>query len=322
MSLKKGSKETGWLEFNYPPTGEPIRFPVGTIYGKKDGPTLLVLGGMHGSEFAGIEAAIRLYNEVKPERLSGILKIGMIYNLPAFQNNMGFIVPQDGKNPGRTFPGKPDGTYSEVMAYHFTENLLKQTDYFIELHGGDIPEALVPFVYVPLTGKEMVDTKCRDLAKAYNIQLIVNGKITMPVTEPTMAFITAAIFNTPAILCESGQQGILKMEEVKTHLTGLNNILIHLGMLSGTLINTTKRMYSEEHIAIRSELKGMWYPAVNLGDMVKKDHIVGHICDYFGDPILPIKAVSDGHITVIRTSPAVNPGNVLIEEDRISDHEN
>jgi predicted deacylase len=321
MAVKQGMKEKGWLEFKYPPTGEPIRFPVGTVHGSADGPTLTVLGGMHGSEYAGIEAAIRLFNQVDPAKLCGTLKVGMIYNLPAFYNNLGFVVPQDGKNPGRVFPGRLDGTYSEVMAFYFMENFLTHSDYYIELHGGDIPEALIPFVSVPLVGDEKVDSANRGLAMVYNIPIIASRKVNDPANPPRSAYGVMAMQGTPAILCESGQQGILKLEEAETHLVGLRNILIHLGMLSGPIVNTVKRSFSEEHLALRSEHIGMWYPCVKLGEWVKQDQVVGHIRDYFGQDIAPVKAVFDGLVTVIRTSPAVGIGNVVLEHDRITGRE-
>ena len=46
MTNTPGMKEKGWLEFKYRNTQEPIRFPVGTVHGAADGPTLVVLGGM------------------------------------------------------------------------------------------------------------------------------------------------------------------------------------------------------------------------------------------------------------------------------------
>ena len=58
----------------------------------------------------------------------------------------------------------------------------------------------------------------------------------------------------------------------------------------------------------------MWYPAVKITDWVKTDQVVGHIRDYFGNPVAEIKAVSDGIVTVVRTSPSVAVGNVLLEE--------
>ena len=321
MATTPGMRERGWLEFKYQNTGEPIRFPVGTIHGTSDGPTLCVVGGMHGSEFAGIEAAIRLFNEVDPSLLRGTLKVCMIYNLPAFVNHLGFLVPHDGKNPMRTFPGSPIGTYGEAMAYYFTHEFLSQADYMVELHGGDIPEALTPFNIHPVTGNAAVDEKSKAMAIAYNIPLVVAGKANDPANPLRSAFGTTALRGKPAILCESGQQGILSLTEVETHLVGLRNVLTHLGMLPGQIVNTVKRTFIADYAAIRSEVDGMWYPWVKLNDMVKQDQVVGHIRDYFGQDVLEIKAQLDGIVTMIRTSPAVKVGNVLIEHGRITGRE-
>lgn len=322
MTKTPGKKEQGWLEFTYKPTGEAIRFPVGTVYGVEEGPTLVVLGGMHGSEFCGIEAAIRLFREVEPEKLKGTLKVVMIYNLPAFENNLGFLVPQDGINPGRVFPGDPEGSFSEVMAYHITENVLRTADYYVELHGGDIPEALVPFVNAPITGNEAVDEKSRELAMVYNIPMVVGGDLTqLPRPLHTSGFRAMSLEGIPSILAESGKQGILTMEDTERHLVGLRNIMIHLGMRKGTIVNTVKRMFSAEHAAIRSEVDAMWYPAVKLGDWVKESQVIGEYRNVFGEHISDVKALFDGHVTVIRTSPHVDAGNVVIELDRMTGHE-
>lgn len=318
MAKLTGKKEKGWLEFKYTPTGEPIRFPVGTVHGVEDGPTLVVLGGMHGSEYCGIEAAIRLLREVEPEHLKGTLKVVTIYNLPAFQNNLGFVVPQDGINPGRTFPGDPNGSYSQVMAHSITENILRTADYYVELHGGDIPEALVPFVIHPVTGNEPIDTKSREMALVYNIPLVVSGKLgALPQPVQTAGFRAMMLEGIPSILAESGQQGILNLEDAERHLVGLRNIMIHLGMRQGEVVNTVKRLFSEEHSAMRSEFEAMWYPYVHLGEMVSTGQIIGQYRNFFGEPIADVKAPLDGHITVIRTSPNVATGNVIIEMDRI-----
>ncbi len=321
FAAKKGTKERGWLEYKFPQTNEAIKFPVGVVQGVEDGPTLVVLGGMHGSEYCGIEAAIQLFNRVDPAKLCGTLMVGMIYNFPAFKTNTGFVVPQDGVNPGRTFPGKPDGSFSEVMAHHFWTDFLSKADYYVELHGGDIPESLVPFVYAPQTGDEAVDAKIRDMADVYNIPIIVRRSI--DVKSPTFrsAFIEMAARGVPSILTESGQQGILNMDDAEVHVTGLKNIMIHLGMLDDTVTNTVKRMYSAEHLAVRSDHVGMWYPSVNLGEWKKADDVVGEIRDYFGDHIADVKAPFDGHVTVVRTSPNTAVGNVLVEMDRITSKE-
>jgi len=321
MTKTPGKKEHGWLEFTYKPTGEAIRFPVGTVYGVEEGLTLVVLGGMHGSEFCGIEAAIRLFREVEPEKLKGTLKVVMIYNLPAFENNLGFLVPQDGINPGRVFPGDPEGSFSEVMAYHITENVLRTADYFVELHGGDIPEALTPFVMHLRSGDPDVDEKSRKMAEIYNIPLVVKGVQFSKDNPPHNAFGTAMMRGAPSMLAESGQQGILKMEEVETHLTGLRNIMVHLGMMNGEIVNTVKRKFIENYTSIRSEHAGMWYPVVHLNQRVTTGEVVGYIRDYFGEPVAEVRAKLDGIVSMVRTSPAIKVGNTLIEHGFIASEE-
>jgi predicted deacylase len=111
------------------------------------------------------------------------------------------------------------------------------------------------------------------------------------------------------------------MEETKIHLVGLRNILVHLGMLEGQIVNTVKRKYLTDYTAVRSEHVGMWYPTVKLNDIVKKGQVVGFIQDYFGKQIDEVKAQLEGIITVVRTSPAIKVGNALIEHGRIIDEE-
>ena len=308
-------KKSEILEFKYKNTGELIKFPVGTIKGNKEGPTLVVLGGMHGSEFGGIQAAIDVFNLVQPEQLSGTLIVGTIYNMSAFENHTGFLVPQDGKNPMSTFPGKLDGTYGEVMAKHFTEEVLSKADYFIELHGGDIPESLTPFVIQTVTGDEELDAKTKMMADAYNIPLIIH--VESKARKGASAFITSIQRGVPSILTESGQQGILNLDDAKVHETGILNVMKKLGMLQGELVDTTEKVALKFNGAIRNEVKGMWYPFVKLNQTVKKDEIVGEIRDYFGKTLVEIKAPIDGWITVIRTSPSVGVGNVLVELHKV-----
>jgi predicted deacylase len=244
----------------------------------------------------------------------------MIYNLPAFVNNLGFLVPHDGKNPMGTFPGSPIGTYGEVMAYYFDQEVLTKADYFVELHGGDIPEALTPFTIHVETGNADQDTKSKAMSVAYNIQYVVKD-VVKPNEPNTAAFTNLAARGKPSILCESGQQGILSMPETENHLVGLRNILIHLGMMPGNIVNTVKRIYMENYSAVRSEHIGMWYPNVKMNEVVKKDQVVGWIRDYFGQPVADVKASLDGIVTVIRTSPAVKVGNVLIEHGAVLSRE-
>ncbi len=312
-----GYRKTETLEFRYLRSGEPMRFPIGTVVGGQDGPTLVVLGGMHGSEFCGIQAAIELFNSVEPGKLRGTLIVATIYNMGAFTNHTGFVVPQDNKSPMSDFPGRQDGSFGEVMAWHFERQVLSRADYFVELHGGDIPEALSPFAVALKTGNAELDGKMERMARAYNVELVIDRKIRAD-DKLGAAYRKAALRGVPSILAESGQQGILSAEGTKVHLTGLRNILFELGMMDGKIVDTVKRIRLESHGAVRCDRLGMWYPFVRLNQVVAKDEVVGEIRGYFGELIEEVRSPIDGLVNVIRTSPSASLGNALIELHRIA----
>ena len=147
IDVEPGTKTETFLEAEGPgPNGLPvaIRVPVGIVRGVHDGPVFSAIAGVHGAEYCGIEAVIRLYREADPQQISGTL-ITAIANLPAFLERSMYVCPVDDKNLGRFFPGDPGGTYSQVLAHHVFENLVRPADYVVDLHGGDAREAVPVF---------------------------------------------------------------------------------------------------------------------------------------------------------------------------------
>ena len=63
----------------------------------------------------------------------------------------------------------------------------------------------------------------------------------------------------------------------------------------------------------------MWYPLVRLNQIVAKDEIVGTIRGYFGELIEELRSPIDGLVNVVRTSPSVGYGSVLIELHKLAE---
>ena len=187
---------------------------------------------------------------------------------------------------------------------------------------GDGGSSLLRQHFTGVSGDEEVDRKSKELAIVYNLPLVVTSPVNDP-AEPTQSgFGVIAMRGKPSVLAESGQQGILRIEEVETHLVGLRNILIHLGMKSGQIVDTVKRTFLDAWICVRSEVVGMWYPAVSLNEQISKGQVVGVVRDYFGQDIVEIKAPADGIVALVRTSPATQVGTVLVEyPPRLAGHE-
>src|ERR1700745_1708722 len=137
--------------------------PVITVTGAKPGPVLFVTAGVHGGEYPAIEAVIRLGKTLDPEKISGTVILMPVLNLPAFRTRTPFVCPIDNVNPNRVFPGDPTGSYSEQMTHALITEFVVYADAYIDLHGGDIPEALVPFV-ICRSEAGLADSKARDVA--------------------------------------------------------------------------------------------------------------------------------------------------------------
>jgi len=106
---------------------------------------LFVGAGVHGGEYPAVETVIRLSTRLNAVEISGTVVLMPVLNLPAFWKRSMFVCPVDNVNPNRVFPGDPQGTYSEQMTHALVNEFIIHADAYIDLHGVDIPEDLVPF---------------------------------------------------------------------------------------------------------------------------------------------------------------------------------
>lgn len=122
-----------------------IRVPLAEAVGGCDGPTVTVLAGVHGCEYASMAAVREFLRGLEPGSISGRLVAVPVLNIPAFRARTPFVVPEDGKNLNRCFPGDPAGTLAERLASATFRQLIEPSDFLLDLHAGDIVEALAPF---------------------------------------------------------------------------------------------------------------------------------------------------------------------------------
>jgi predicted deacylase len=110
-------------------------WPVIEVVGSADGPVLLVTAGVHGCEYSSIEAARRFAATLDSDRLAGRVVVLPVVNVPAFWGRTPFVVPVDGKNLNRCFPGDPEGSFAEALAHEIFERYVRVSDALLDLHG-------------------------------------------------------------------------------------------------------------------------------------------------------------------------------------------
>lgn len=286
--------------------GHRICIPIFAINGKEPGVTLAVTGGVHGAEYASIAAALQIGRTLQPDKLRGRVIIAPVANMPAFQARSVYICPLDGKNLNRVFPGQADGSTSEQLAHWLFENVIRQANYYVDLHGGDLIEALVPFTIYYRSGNPKVDEASLEIAKVFGIRYVVRSE------SKGSAFSAASEVGIPAILTEAGAQGIWKPEDVNLHITGLNRLMWHLKMIDGPAPEPLPTKVLEQFVWLRSEHDGFYYPKVSVGDSVQKDQGLGSVTDFEGNVLQSLVASADGRVLFLVSSLAINQGDPLL----------
>jgi predicted deacylase len=283
---------------------EDVEIPFAVIQGTRPGPRLLVTAGVHGSEFCSIEAAIRLMR-IPPEQIKGTLTILPIVNTQGFYKRSIYVMPQDGKNLNRMFPGRPDGSTSERVAHWLVTQAYPRADAYLDLHGGDLDEALVPFSIVPRESDVSMD-----LAVAFGIPVIVKAR-------PGGMTVNAAFkLGVPGVLAEMSGNGLWGEDSVAVLTNGVRNVMRHLGMLDADpAAPATPQAAATEVVSMWVPLapaSGLWYPRHELRDPVAAGDLLGEIRSIFGEVLASIHSEAAGFILYRLTSLSVNEGEALL----------
>ncbi len=285
-----------------------LELPSLTAAGSPEGPRLCLLAGVHGGEYSSIAAVRRLMRELDTTELAGTIVAVPIVNMTAFRARAAFVVPEDGKNLNRCFPGDPDGSFADVLAHHVFTELIARSDYLVDLHGGDIPEALEPF---SLYDESPVEATARSMAIAFGLPYVVRqARGGSPIAGTTSA--AAAAAGIPGITAEAGGCGLLEADAVETHVRGLRNVLRRLGMLPGALDPPPPQWSVGRFVWLRTNGGGWWEAAVRAGERVDAGAVIGSITDLYGDPVEEIACPEAGVVLFVTTSPAVEENGLLL----------
>ena len=138
-----GQVTRGFLRIGETATG-PIQLPVVLINGEGDGPVLCLTSGVHATEYAPIEAVLRLTNDVSPQTLRGAIIAIPVVSMNMFAGRCGFVSPIDGLNLNKIAPGG-DGSISEILVRVLLDEVIAKAQYHVDLHAGDFGEMLMPF---------------------------------------------------------------------------------------------------------------------------------------------------------------------------------
>lgn len=283
--------------------------PMGIIEGNKPGPTLAVIGGVHASEYAARNCAVRLWETLDPEQLSGRVLIVLAADVTAFCAHHIYTNPVDNKNLNRSFPGKKDGTLAEVLAHTLMEEVVTKADAVIDCHGGEFDEFMAPYVITSTKGDAELDKKTLDLAYALGIPFI-------EVVDASGAWLggntlqgAAVLTGRPGMVLEVGDRGEEDERAIAAGFNSLVNGLKHLGMIPGQPVPWAGRpVYLERGHILLSKEGGVFERSVMVGEWIEKDGLFGQVFDFDGSLLEEVRAPEAGVVLTVISSPAIKPG--------------
>lgn len=309
VTVRRGEKYQGDISF----ANGDIVLPGTIICGKIPGKTMLITGGVHSGEYVGIQACVELGAELQPEKTVGTIVILKVLNRPAFENRAGSLGLSDGKNLNRVFPGNPNGTEMERLAWAITKEVYPKVDYYIDLHSGDDFEALTPYVYYAGKAAQEVTEVSRKMAEQVDVPYMVRSMV-----SSGGAYNYAASKGIASILLERGGMGAWTSEEVNSDKRDVRNILSSLGMyqIRRDVRNYVPMEVTDVCYQAASE-DGLWYPAAKPGDMVAEGALLGTIRDYNGKLRETCRAEYTGVVLYQTGSLQVTEGSPVVAYGRI-----
>lgn len=291
---------------------DSVRIQTDRIDGSKAGPHLVIFGGVHGDEFEPMAAVRRLGLDVTPSDLRGRLTLAPVVNEPAFLR--GQRVAEDGLDLARTFPGRADGSITQRVA-HAASQLIREADYFIDLHTGGAAYTLLPLVGYMLHADSDVLGQQRRMASAFNL----------PITWGTSAELegrslsVARDANIPAIYAEYLGGASCRPEGVTAYVQGCLNVMAFLRMIERDRPTNAVKIVAEDprpdsgHLQTchPAPMTGFFEPAVHLGQQLRVGDLLGTVCDVLGRCVEPVRSHQAGVVLMVRTLSSVQSGDGL-----------
>ncbi len=300
--------------------GTDLWFPLAIIRGSQPGPTVVITAGVHAAEYPGIKAALELSYDLDFSTITGTVIIVAMANAAGFWRRSNSMVPGpytstgSDQNLNRIFPGNPDGSADERLAYALF-SLIETADYYIDLHSGDSYESLIPHAYfcAAFDGADFeyqqTCTQSQEMATCVKVPYLV----------PFFGYHGGAAYSEackagiPSVLIERGGMGLCERNDVDNFKADVTNVLRKLGCMHGVFDTyaDAQQILATQHFDI-AHVTGIWSPRCKTGTSVYPNQVLGTITDPFGNTLETILAKGEGVILYQTESLNIIAGELAV----------
>jgi len=298
-------------------SGVEIDTTVHVYDGVRDGPTVYVQAAQHGREVNGTETLRRVDDALAPGEMAGRVIAVPVAN-PLTFDRVSYTTPEalDSVNPNmnRVWPGDEDGSLHQRMAAALWE-YAGEADAIVDLHTGS-PDMLSHVVFTE--GHE----PSLELAEAFGTDLLLSEPAgdDAPAEWRQRGFdgkfrVAAARAGIPTITPELAHSREIVEDAVETGVTGVLNVLRHLGLLDEPVADVGEQTLARNHLgSVDADHSGLFRPdpALELGQRIDAGRELGtvyHPTTF--EALETVEATRSGVLYVIRREATVNAGDRL-----------
>lgn len=278
--------------------------PLKVVHGKEPGPCLLIFAAVKGDELNGLEIINRLLASDEIKELKGTLIAVPVLNV------VGLMKPRSLTKEDSlvySFPGAEDGSYSERFAHIFTQEILSKANYCVELQTGSLNHDILPQVYCNFDEREG-----KRLAQLFSAPVVTHTDA----EDHTLRKTTEEI-GIPLLVYKAGEAMRFDQQAISIGLQGIINVMKSLDMVEAEESDheeSFKPVFSRDQDWFRAHRSGVLLVEVELGQMIKKNQIIGCISDPFSAATVePVKAPLDGIVVGINRNPLIHEGDTLFK---------
>jgi len=286
-----------------------VEIPFHVLVGTSREPRLLVMAGVHGDEYEGVAVLHDLAREIDPKKLKGTLTLVPVANPQAFYAGARRN-PIDLGDLNRAFPGNPEGTITDRLAYTLFHELILGNDYVLSMHGWSKESVVVPYVEYPIGNNDACRRSCA-AAKALGVEFL------HPYQWPKGVLGEAAIpHGISPIEPEVGGMGTVTPEGHSTYREMIYRLLLHLKMyeakdVAARQVSVQPKLIS--HADVLAGHAGLFRTLVSLKENVTENQVLGTIHGLGGERLQELRAPRAGFVGILRTFGSVQPGDRLIQ---------
>ncbi|MCB0633381.1 MAG: succinylglutamate desuccinylase/aspartoacylase family protein [Saprospiraceae bacterium] len=298
--IQPGEQTSLKLSVGQLPSGTRISIHAHVFRSKNPGPSLLVLGGVHGDEINGVEIIRRSVNDGMFNKLTS----GSVIAIPLL-NIFGFInfsrdVP-DGKDVNRSFPGSTAGSLASRVARTITKKILPVVDFGVDFHTGGKSLYNYPQIRFSRNHPES-ESLAREFAAPFSLEM-------RPISKSLRK--TALDLGKPIIVFEGGESLRYDALAIREGMAGLKRLLLSKNMIHAKPAKKESRLFRKTKW-VRAEKAGMFLWLKSSGSKVEKGEIIGQINGPYGKgDTIWVKAIETGTIIGHNNAPVVSQGDAL-----------